>query len=283
MARLRQLRGAALLAVGFACGAIAVGGAFAAKYVTGGDTEVTSIKLTGGGLPDLGQTSTYGVAELPGAIRSYHDSGAYDSDLVTVDAQARKALSKQLKTLAGSPGPGKYSECNDKGRKCHKVEARDRARHRRDVALQLRGAQRGQLPAAGTVTGAVAGNDPVIAPTLALYEYARSKGVEAFFITGRPEAIEADGAVEPRQCRLRQGLQPDHEAARRGHDDRVQERRAGRNRGGPRLHDPRQRRRPGLGPRRGARAPCVQAPQPDVLHSLSKGSGLTWAYPWLPA
>ena len=45
--------------------------------------------------------------------------------------------------------------------------------------------------AAGTVTGAVAGNDPVIAPTLALYEYARSKGVEAFFITGRPEAIEA--------------------------------------------------------------------------------------------
>ena len=68
MARLRQLRGAALLVVGFACGAIAVGGAFAAKYVTGSDTEATSIKLTGGGLPDLGQTSTYGVAELPGAI-----------------------------------------------------------------------------------------------------------------------------------------------------------------------------------------------------------------------
>ena len=45
--------------------------------------------------------------------------------------------------------------------------------------------------AAGSAAGAVAGNDPVIAPTLALYEDARSKGVAAFFITGRPEAIEA--------------------------------------------------------------------------------------------
>ena len=270
MARPRQLRGAALLAVGFACGAIAVGGAFAAKYVTGGDTEVTSIKLTGGGLPDLGQTSTYGVAELPAAIRSYHDSGAYDSDLATVDARAKKALSKQLKTLAGSPGPGKYSECNDKGRKCHKVKPAIVLDIDETSLSNYEGLNAANFSAAGTVAGAVAGNDPVIAPTLALYEYARSKGVEAFFITGRPEAIEAAAQSNLVNRRLRQGLQPDHQAARRGHDDRVQERRAGRNRGGPRLHDPRQRRRPGLRPRRGARAPCVQAPQPDVLHSLSK-------------
>ena len=39
----------------------------------------------------------------------------------------------------------------------------------------------------------------MIAPTLALYGYARSKGVEAFFITGRPEAMRGGGAVEPRQ------------------------------------------------------------------------------------
>ena len=41
----------------------------------------------------------------------------------------------------------------------------------------------------GLVSGAVAGNDPVIAPTLALYRFARNKGVEAFFITGRPDAV----------------------------------------------------------------------------------------------
>ena len=144
MARPRQLRGAALLAVGFACGAIAVGGAFAAKYVTGGDTEVTSIKLTGGGLPDLGRTSTYGVAELPDAIRSYHDSGAYDSDLATVDARAKKALSKQLASWQGRRA-GQVLGVQRQGAQVPHGQARDRARHRRDVALQLRGPQRGQL------------------------------------------------------------------------------------------------------------------------------------------
>ena len=75
----RPVHALVLLAIGFAIGAITVGGAVAARYITGGDTEVTSIKLTGGGLPDLGGTSTYGVAELPNTIRAYHDSGAYDA------------------------------------------------------------------------------------------------------------------------------------------------------------------------------------------------------------
>ena len=39
---------------------------------------------------------------------------------------------------------------------------------------------------AGLVPGAVSGNDPVIAPTLDLYRFARNKGLAAFFITGRP-------------------------------------------------------------------------------------------------
>ena len=138
---------------------------------------------------------------------------------MTVDARARKALSKQLKTLAGSPGPGKYSECNDKGRKCHKVKPAIVLDIDETSLSNYEGLNAANFSAAGTVTGAVAGNDPVIAPTLALYEYARRKGVEAFFITGRPEAIEAAAQSQPRQRRLRRGLQPDHEAARRGHDD----------------------------------------------------------------
>ena len=54
-----RTRALLLVALGFALGAFAVGGAFAARYVTGGETEVTSIKFTGGGLPDLGAESTY--------------------------------------------------------------------------------------------------------------------------------------------------------------------------------------------------------------------------------
>ncbi len=42
---------------------------------------------------------------------------------------------------------------------------------------------------AGLVPGAVSGNDPVIAPTLDLYRFARGKDVAAFFITGRPDAV----------------------------------------------------------------------------------------------
>lgn len=187
----RPLRSLLLVAVGFVLGAVVVGGAVAAKYVTGGDTEVNSIKLTGLGLPNLGGTSTYGVAELPTSIRSYHDSGAYDTDLANVDAQARKSLAKQLKKLRQSPGPGKYSECNSKGRKCHKVKPAIVLDIDETSLSNYAGLNAVDFSSGGLVAGAVAGNDPAIAPTLALYGYARSKGVEAFFITGRPEALQS--------------------------------------------------------------------------------------------
>jgi len=178
-----------LLAIGFACGAIAVGGAVAAKYVTGGDTEVTSIKLTGGGLPDLGGTSTYGVAELPNTIRTYHDSGAYAQDVATVDSKAKSSLKNQLRKLREAPGPSKCSECNRKGRKCHAVKPAIVLDIDETSLSNYQGLDAANFSATGVIAGAVAGNDPAIAPTLALYEFARRKGVEAFFITGRPESL----------------------------------------------------------------------------------------------
>jgi HAD superfamily, subfamily IIIB (Acid phosphatase) len=187
----RPLRALLLLAAGFALGAIAVGGAVAAKYVTGGDTEVKSIKLTGLGLPNVGGTSTYGVAELPASIRSYHDSGAYEADLAKVDTQARKSLAKQLQKLLQSPGPGKYSECKRKGRKCHKVRPAIVLDIDETSLSNYAGLDAADFSATGTVPGVVAGNDPAIAPTLALYGFARSKGVDVFFITGRPESLQS--------------------------------------------------------------------------------------------
>lgn len=190
----RPVRALVLLATGFALGAIAVGGAVAAKYITGGDTEVNSIKLTGGGLPDLGGTSTYGVAELPNTIRTYHDSGAYDHDIATVDSKAKASLKKQLRKLRESPGPGKYSGCNRTGRKCHKLKPAIVLDIDETSLSNYEGLNAANFSQAGLVSGAVAGNDPVIAPTLDLYRFARSKGVGVFFITGRPDAIR--GAAE---------------------------------------------------------------------------------------
>ena len=185
----RPVHALLLLAIGFAIGALTVGGAVAARYMTGGDTEVTSIKLTGGGLPNLGGTSTYGVAELPNTIRTYHDSGAYAQDLAAVDSKAKSSLKKQLRKLREAPGPSKYSECNRKGRKCHAVKPAIVLDIDETSLSNYEGLNAANFSQAGLVSGAVAGNDPVIAPTLALYGFARSKGVEAFFITGRPDAV----------------------------------------------------------------------------------------------
>jgi hypothetical protein len=185
----RHLRTLALVAVGFILGAIAVGGAVAARYVTKGDTEVTSINLTGGGLPDLGAESTYGVAELADTIRDYHDSGRYEADLAEVDRRAKRSLKNQLRRLRESPGPGRYSECSRSGTRCHAVDPAIVLDIDETSLSNYAGLNASNFSQAGLVPGAVAGNDPVIEPTLDLYRFARNRGVEAFFITGRPDIV----------------------------------------------------------------------------------------------
>jgi hypothetical protein len=183
----RHARSLVLLATGFVIGALAVGGALGARYVTGGDTEVTSIKLTGGGLPDLGETSTYGAAELPSAIRDYNDSGRYAADVDAVDAHAQRSLSKQLRRLRRAHGPGRYSECD--GKRCHVVKPAVVLDIDETSLSNFEGLNASNFSAAGVVPGAIAGSDPAIQPTLSLYRLAREKGVKVFFVTGRPDVV----------------------------------------------------------------------------------------------
>ena len=200
-----RTRALLLVALGFALGAFALGGAFAARYVTGGGTEVTSIKLTGGGLPDLGAESTYGVAELPETIRAYHDSGAYGSDLGRVASHARRSLGNQLRRLRESPGPGRYSECNRAGRRCREVEPAIVLDIDETSLSNYAGLEADDFGAGGLVPGAVSGGDPALAPTLDLYRFARERGVEAFFITGRPEGLAEVADTNLRQVGYDQG------------------------------------------------------------------------------
>jgi hypothetical protein len=185
----RHGRSIALLVAGFVLGAIAVGGAIAAHYETSDGTEVTAIKITGGGLPDLGASEVYGVAELPSVIRDYHDSGRYEDDLAKVDGLAKRSLRNQLRRLRESPGPGKYSECHRRGEHCKKVRPAIVLDIDETSLSNYAGLDAANFSAAGRVPGAVAGNDPVIAPTLQIYRFARERSVKAFFITGRPEAL----------------------------------------------------------------------------------------------
>jgi len=184
-------RGRALLLIvtGFLLGALLTGGALGARYLTADRTEVTSIKLTGAGLPDLGAESTYGVAELAQRVRAYHDSGAYDEDLLRVASHAQRSLRNQLRRLRESPGPGRYSECNRAGRRCRAVEPALVLDIDETSLSNYAGLDEADFSSAGLVPGAVGGGDPAIGPTLDLYRFARERGVEAFFITGRPEAL----------------------------------------------------------------------------------------------
>jgi hypothetical protein len=185
----RHLRALALLVVGMALGALAAGVAAGALYETADGTEVSGIKLTGAGLPDLGESATTGVAEMPSAIRDYHDSGRYEADLELAVAPARASLAHQLRRLRRSPGPGRYSECRKpkRHRGCHEVKPAIVLDIDETSLSNYSGLAATNFSAAGLVPGAAAGSDPAIQPTLDLYSYARSKAVDVFFVTGRPD------------------------------------------------------------------------------------------------
>jgi hypothetical protein len=186
-------KGALLLVTGFVLGVLAAGVATGELYELADGTAVSGINLTAAGLPDIGESRTTGVAEFGGAIRDYHDSGRYDADLAAAVAPARASLAKQLRKLRRSPGPGRYSECRRPKRRkgCHKVKPAIVLDIDETSLSNYAGLAATDFSVAGLVPGAAAGNDPAIAPTLDLYRYARSKGVEAFFITGRPDVVRA--------------------------------------------------------------------------------------------
>jgi putative acid phosphatase of HAD superfamily subfamily IIIB len=185
----RPFRAALLLAAGFVLGALAAAVASGELYHLADGTEVSAIKLTGVGLPDIGESATTGVAEFPDSIRDYHDSGRYEADLAEAVAPARTSLARQLRRLRRSPGPGRYSECRKPKRRkgCHEVKPAIVLDIDETSLSNYSGLSATNFSAAGLVPGAAMGNDPAIEPTLDLYGYARSKAVDVFFVTGRPD------------------------------------------------------------------------------------------------
>lgn len=193
---MRPIRIATIFIAGLLVGATVVGGAVAAKYVTGGDTEVSAIKLTGAGLPDLGTSGTYYAAGMATAIRGYHDSGQYAADLATVGDNAERSLNNQLRRLEKSPGPGKYSECNKRGKKCKQVKPAIVFDIDETALSSYDNLDAADFAATGLAPGAAGGGLPAIAPSLDLYNLAVSKGVTPFFITGRPAIPQLQTTAE---------------------------------------------------------------------------------------
>jgi hypothetical protein len=76
--------------------AVAAPGPAAVDYAASGGATMAGVRPTAVGLPQIGATGTVGAGDLGGALRGYHDSGAYDQDLATVGAAAKAYLDARL-------------------------------------------------------------------------------------------------------------------------------------------------------------------------------------------
>jgi predicted secreted acid phosphatase len=154
-----------------------------------------SIRPTGVGLPQIGEPATVGASDLASSLRSYHGGGLYESDLGAVDTQARTFMLNQAKALRQK----RKQRCAGKGKKKTRAAASCKPLKLAIVLdideTSLSNYEQLNLNNFGNATvalatAAVAGSSPAIAPTLDLYQRARSAGISVFAITGRPAAIE---------------------------------------------------------------------------------------------
>jgi HAD superfamily, subfamily IIIB (Acid phosphatase) len=164
---------ALMLVLAIAAGAIAAGvGDNPTVYPAKGGSYV-GVRPTAVGLPQIGAAGTVGAGELVKAMREYHDSGQYERDLAAVDGSARGYLDARL---ASWPRKTKLRPAI--------VLDIDETSLSNYAGLLASG-----FTTVGNVINPVTASGKAIAPTLALYQRARSKGVAVFFVTGRPPQL----------------------------------------------------------------------------------------------
>ena len=198
------MRGAALFAAGGACAtliAFAVAAGLDSSNIretsTDSGTRILSVRPTGVGLPLVGASGTVGAGDYDTALRSYHDSGDYEKDLVAVGTRAGRYLDRKVRGLRHRAA----RRCIRAKRNGATGQALTRACSKPRLAIVLdideTSLSNYSCLAAADFKQAVvalaqclaAASSPAIAPTKALYDKARSKHVSVFFITGRPDSI----------------------------------------------------------------------------------------------
>jgi hypothetical protein len=182
------LRGALLLALAaLAMGAIAFAADFGSDDVrvtaVSDGTPISGIHPTGEGLPLVGASGTVGAGDYASALKSYHDSGAYMQDLAAVDQETQDLLAQHHFPRCPTAGAAAdHSKC-PRPAIVLDIDETSLSNYTNLAATNFTNTT-GQL-----AIGVIGGNDPVIQPTLDLYNFAKSHGVAVFFITGRPASI----------------------------------------------------------------------------------------------
>ncbi len=155
----------------------------------GADPAVRSGTLSVGGAPRLVLPPDTVVVAQPGnvgdakiAAAAYHDSAAYGRGLATVDAAATQWIDARARTARR---PALVLDVDETALSNWEVlKANDFGRFTAGPCLVPDGP-------CGFAAWDLSARAVAIAPTLALFRDARSRGVTVFFITGRPESQRA--------------------------------------------------------------------------------------------
>jgi predicted secreted acid phosphatase len=171
-----------------------------------GSTPLVQLSDGGGGLPYLGSATSYNAGALTQVLTQYHDSGVYDSGIAAIDAVAVKWLSRfhDQRSAAASQHA---SKARTRARAAHHTPGQDRRggqkqwwKKKQAIVFDVDEtvlSNYSAIVADGFVYGPKSQAEAVdeigvaIKPSLDLYNLARSKGIDVFFITGRPEAQRA--------------------------------------------------------------------------------------------
>jgi hypothetical protein len=95
---------AIVVALGAGAVALAAQGGGTVQYRSAGGAYFTSVRPTGVGLPQIGESGTVGAGDMTASLRKYHDSGAYGRDLSSVDGAAQTYLALRLRQAKAPKG-----------------------------------------------------------------------------------------------------------------------------------------------------------------------------------
>jgi hypothetical protein len=159
-----------------------------------GKTPVVELFDGGGGLPYLGSPTAYNAGDWEPALRNFHDSGVYDTELAQIDRIAEKAVLRRVhkgdfRSRKGRfhNGHGRARAAHFHGKKLALVLDIDETSLSNYNAIQLDNFTFGT----NSQREAIDQTGVKIQPTLDLFNLAKQNGVAVFFITGRRENTRA--------------------------------------------------------------------------------------------
>jgi HAD superfamily, subfamily IIIB (Acid phosphatase) len=148
-----------------------------------GKTPVIELYDGGGGLPYLGSATSYNAGDWEPALRNFHDSGVYDTELARIDHIAQSFVAGKHGFARSHTRSRRAQAAHFHGRKAAIVLDID------ETSLSNYSAINADNFTFGPNSQAEATNEIGVAikPTLDLFNLAKSKGIAVFFITGRRE------------------------------------------------------------------------------------------------